>query len=280
MKLEARSFRPLADRVSGRLPVGVLQRLSGAPGRAGRLAAAGLHQRWATIATGPAAGLAFNCGAGNPDYSIGTYEPNIQQVFVDHIRPGMAVLDIGANVGFFTVLSARLTGPGGYVAAFEPDPVNAAFVRDNAARNDFAHVDIFTAAVSATPGREAFWLADYAGGHALASAGRPPDARERIEVEVLSIDVLRHQGRLPAVGFVKIDVEGAEVDVLRGMEATLHSDRPTLLVEADAADQAELTDRRGGIEAFLGRVGYRCTRLEGAYHDIAWQVTHLLAVPA
>ncbi len=248
-----------------------------------RVAAAGLGDRWTTITSGPAAGLAFNCGPSNAAYTTGTNEVGIQRVFEQHIAPGDCVLDVGANVGFFTVLAARRTGSAGQVVAFEPDERNAACIVANAARNGFSHVEVVQAAVADQAGRAVLWQAAYAGGHALESAGRPPDAIGQVEVDVVTIDGMRRDGRVPRVAFVKIDVEGAELDVVRGMTETLHNDRPVMLIEVDAEQRDELERRVEAVRDLLAQheVGLELdlSRLEDAYPGIDWCVAHLLATP-
>ena len=131
-----------------------------------------------TIVVGPGRGLHFDPGPSNADYASGDNELPVQQALVDHLRPGAVFYDVGANVGFLTVLGARLVGPHGAVYAFEPVASNALYVHRNAEANRFAQVQVLEKAVSNRNGRGDLNLAKYSGGAALASVEAPPDAAE------------------------------------------------------------------------------------------------------
>ena len=75
-----------------------------------------------------------------------SYEPHVVAVFLQFLKPGMAVIDVGANIGFFSLLSAKLVGPTGYVLGVEPNPQNVAFLEASRRRNGFDHVTIVQAA--------------------------------------------------------------------------------------------------------------------------------------
>jgi len=77
------------------------------------------------IASGPGKGLYFSAGPSNPEYESGDNEVPVQDALVAHTGDGAVVLDVGANVGFFSVIAAKLVGPTGKVVAFEPVPANA-----------------------------------------------------------------------------------------------------------------------------------------------------------
>ncbi|MDY7100855.1 MAG: FkbM family methyltransferase [Actinomycetota bacterium] len=263
------------------VPVPVLARLVDLPLPAplDRAVAKGLGGREVVIRRGPAAGLRYDAAEADPFGALGTYETPVQEALVAHLQPGDVFYDIGANVGFFSVLGARLVAPGGWVYAFEPAPDNAELVRRNLAANRFHHTEVLEVAVAGEPATTELELSGYAGGHALVSAGGTPDHAGVVTVEAVVIDDLVAAGRLRPPTLVKIDVEGAELDVLHGMARTIDEHRPHLLVEVDHEHRAGLTERRAGIEAFLGEAGYEWTELEPAYPGIAWEVAHLMASP-
>src|SRR5271157_1161817 len=108
-------MRPLVNAVVNRLPVGLVKRISALQWRsplfrkAYLLAARSYGNRDGIIQRGPAKGLRFNTGlARNAGFLLGTYEPEVQTLYASLLDPGMTVYDIGANVGFLTVLAARL----------------------------------------------------------------------------------------------------------------------------------------------------------------------------
>ncbi|KKD39569.1 FkbM family methyltransferase [Limnoraphis robusta] len=228
---------------------------------------------------GVGTGLKFNPDDSNRDYATGAYELPIQTALAKYLKPNSVFYDIGANIGFFTVIAARLVGESGQVYAFEPVPENADRIRQNAEINQFSHVTVFEKAVSANPGTAELLLAHHSGGATLSTAGTPPDLRGKMDVELVSIDDLIAQGQIKPPSLVKIDVEGAEIAVLQGMVQTLKQFQPLLIYEVDDGNQAAFRAKNQEIEAFITSAGYDIIPLEAAYKNIQWNVGHAIAVP-
>lgn len=224
-------------------------------------------------------GLAFESGPSNRAYESGDNELPFQEALASCLKPDAVFYDIGANVGFFTVIGARLVGPHGTVYAFEPVPENAAYIRLNVRLNRFHNVTVVEKAISSSTGRSRLWLAEYSGGAALTTASAPPDARKVIEIDLTSVDdlVFREKWRPPAV--VKIDVEGAEIEVLQGMRHTLSKIRPVVLYEIDDEKPAPFQRKYGTCEKFLTDCGYWVERLKDSYPNVNWLVGHAIAKP-
>lgn len=231
----------------------------------------------AVVAAGPARGLRIDPGAGNPDFVSGTYEPPVQAAVAARLAPGDLMLDVGANVGFLAILAARLVGPGGRVVAFEPVPGNASLVRRNAGLNGLGNLEVIESAVGDRCGSATLVLARHCGGAALSGTQRPPDACGEIEVRLTTLDAWWAGAGRPRPSFVKVDVEGGELDVLRGARQMLSSVRPCLLVEVDDATPAGAAAKAAACEGCCRELGYSVERLPAAYGDIGWQVVHLLA---
>lgn len=231
------------------------------------------------IPRGIGQGLRFNPASGNPDYALGTNEPPVQEALAEMLHPGDVFYDVGANVGFLTVIGARLVGPDGQVIAFEPVAENAAAVRHNCALNGFDHVRIREAAVSDEEGTAELQLAHFSGGAALATAATPPDFKDVITVPVTTIDGLIARQEAPQPMVVKIDVEGAEINVLRGMRETLRQVRPLILYELDDNDAKRLAEKARSCAAFLVEAGYEIRQLDDGYPNIDWLVAHYVATP-
>ena len=231
------------------------------------------------MSVGVGSGLRFEPGPSNRHYAFGDNELPVQQALASCLARDAVFYDVGANVGFFTVIAARLVGPHGSVYAFEPVPENAAYVQLNVGLNRFHNVTVVCKAVAASPGQGHLWLAEYAGGGALTTAAVPPDATKLIDVDLVSIDdlVFQHKWRPPDV--VKIDVEGAEIDVLQGMLRTLREVRPVVLYEIDDAELAGFQRKYQACESLLTELGYRVTRLVDSYPEIQWIVGHAMASP-
>jgi FkbM family methyltransferase len=213
------------------------------------------------VASGPARGLRLDAAAFPLQHVHarhlvrGTLEPPVQAALRRHVAPGAVVYDIGANLGFFSLLAARLAGPQGRVHAFEPAPANAAAIRANAAANGLERIDVLELALADAPGRAGLSVPDDASWAFLERYAPDRAAGAGIEVEVETVDRLVAAGRLAPPGLVKIDVEGAELDVLAGMEETLRRHGPVLVCEMHGHN-AEFV-RRAEV------LGYRVTNLEG-----------------
>jgi FkbM family methyltransferase len=185
------------------------------------------------------------------------YEPHVARIFDDLLRPGMRVLDIGANIGYYTMLAAARVGPGGRVSAFEPDPANAALLARSAAANGFANIDLFNCAASAANGVAELALDDSNG--RLVDPGTPGARR----VQAVALDTLL--GPRHPVELIKMDIEGAEGLALAGMEQLLRARRPTLVCEFSPPALRAVS--RIDPEAFLDRLralGYRLLVIDRA----------------
>lgn len=228
------------------------------------------------ITGGPGAGLKIVPLKGDREISLGTYEAPVQQALIDNVGPGGVVYDIGANVGFFTMLAARWVGPTGRVYAFEPVARNADAIKRSTRLNGFDAVEVFEKAVGATSGMAELNLAQHIGGAMLASVGAPPDQRGSVAVETVALDDFIATLGLRPPSLVKVDVEGAELDVLRGMAATLNAHGPVLIAEIDDATEAGLEQKTRELSALLTGLGYELSGLIPSYPGIGWRVAHFV----
>lgn len=228
---------------------------------------------------GFASGARFCAGPSNPSYGVGDNELPVQRALHRLLKPGRVFYDIGANVGFFSVIAGRLLGHSGWIYAFEPAPTNYAYLRYNLDLNRLDRVTCVDAAVAAQSGVESLILSEYSGGAALKSAPMPPDPSETIKVSTIALDdwVDAGFGSMPDV--VKIDVEGAELGVLEGMTRILGSRRVSLVLELDAPEQREMDRRFTGCRDFLHRLGFVLRPLENSYPGSSWLVRHYVAQP-
>ncbi len=233
--------------------------------------------RPARVHTGPAAGLRLSLGRASAGYDLGVSEMAVQEFLVGALRPAGVLYDVGANIGFFSLLGARLVGDQGRVIAFEPVPENADAVRRNAALNGFENVFVRDVAVGRACGAVDLVLTRHPGGATLASVGEPPDARGIVRVVAKSIDALMEREDFPAPSVVKIDVEGAEMEVLLGMERTARRVRPAIVCEVDAASREEAEAKARAVEDLLGSWGYAPARLPESYAGSGWSVLHVAA---
>jgi FkbM family methyltransferase len=143
------------------------------------------------------------------------------------VRPGDVVFDIGAHVGFYTLLAARLVGMPGKVFAFEPLPENLAYLKQHLALNRISNAEVFAAAISDRSG-----LATFDRGPSR-SEGRISSHGES-SVRVACLDQMVADGELPLPDCLKIDVEGEEACVLNGARLVLQA-RPRIFLATHGA---------------------------------------------
>jgi FkbM family methyltransferase len=183
-------------------------------------------------------------------WAFGAYEPNVAELLSRLVRPGDIAVDVGANVGIHTVRLAKLVGATGHVFAVEPASDLADRLRTNLALNAATNVTVVQAAAGS-------------GAEDFATLHRPPgDARNqarssvvekaslsgaRQQVPVVRIDDLAASSA--NVKLIKIDVEGAELDVLEGAASTIATHRPSLVCEIAVENALAVTE-------FLHQFGY------------------------
>lgn len=231
------------------------------------------------MAEGVGQGLWFDPGESNPAYASGDNELPLQQALSGCLQSGDVFYDVGANVGFFSVIAAKLVGPTGKVYSFEPVPLNVASILKNAHLNELRQIELRQVAVASRCGQGELTLAAYSGGAALSSVAPPPDATTTITVALTTIDHLVFKEKLLAPTAVKIDVEGAEIDVFQGMIRTMSEVRPVILYEIDDATEAGFHQKYEKYAAFLRQRGYRVERLPDSYPNNNWIVGHAAARP-
>ncbi len=195
----------------------------------------------------------------------GVLEPPVQEALRRTVGPGTVVWDVGANVGYFSVLAARL---GARVHAFEPAPENVDAIRANTEANGFAdRIELHPVAVAAAAGRDRFLVVEDASWSHLADRGRHPLTRAELEVDVVALDDLE----LDPPDVIKIDVEGSEAAVLEGARGVIERARPVLIVELHETN-AEVCD-------LLDDLRYRAENLDGPVAPRAAGAVHILARP-
>jgi FkbM family methyltransferase len=144
----------------------------------------------------------------------------------------MTVVDVGANIGWYTLLCARLVGPSGHVYAFEAAPSTEELLRKNVSANGYRNVTSINRAVSDKEGRELFFIDDYSSGGS--SLLMKDHGKNSIEVETVSLDEFFREKGWPQVDLVKIDIEGVEKLALEGMrELSERNPQLKLIVEVN-----------------------------------------------
>lgn len=157
----------------------------------------------------------------------GSYEEEVAQIFYREIKQGMTVLDIGAHIGYFTLIAAKLVGEKGKVFAFEPEPTNLSFLLKNIEVNGYKNIIPVPKAVSDETGKTLLFLSpDNTGDHRIYSCY---DDREFIEVETTALDEF-FKGFEDKIDFIKMDIQGAEMKALRGMTEVMRRNKSLKMV--------------------------------------------------
>ena len=212
------------------------------------------------ILQGPLRGKRWIVGSGISRLWLGSYEPEKMQLAASLLHPGDVAFDIGANVGIYSLLFSEVVGLAGRVVTFEPSPRNVGYLRRHLSLNLVTNVSVMAAAVSRASGKAMFDMG------ADSSTGRisPQGA---LEIEAIRLDdfVVRENCR-PSL--IKIDVEGAEVEVLEGASDTLRNSAPMLLI---ATHSAAL---KAACIELLEHHRYSVREL-----GVGWQSDELLATP-
>lgn len=190
--------------------------------------------------------------------AFGLYERPELDLLRALLRPGGTMLDLGAHVGTYALHAARAVGASGAVVAFEPVPTNAARLRENVALNGFTQVEVIEAAVSDAAGRATFSAVDVAGesgwGSLVIDAS---DVTRALDVEVVTLDAFAAARGLARVDLIKLDIQGSELQALRGAEQMLRTSRPAILCEiVDVYWGAGQTTTASDLMAFLTDLGY------------------------
>jgi FkbM family methyltransferase len=202
----------------------------------------------------------------SPAFRHVSWNPDEYAAFRAAVRPGAIVLDVGANVGAYAVLFGRWSGPGGHVFAFEPDPSAFAGLGVHIALNGLAD-RITPVQVAVTDGaspRARLAVSESSGISRLVDSGGA-GSDSGVEVTAISIDdFCRRRGVTPSV--IKIDAEGAELQVLRGARATIGRAGPALalFVEMHPAIWRAAGTRAEDLQRECDALGYQAERLDGS----------------
>lgn len=195
----------------------------------------------------------------------GQYEQDEIRFVRRLLKPGDSAIDVGGHIGFFTMQMAAAVGPDGRIYAFEPLDSNANLLERSIAENGFGdRVRFQRAAVGAAPGTATLTFPvetlNSGGAYLLRNGSAPLFGNQKKDVPLVALDAL--ELRRP-VRFIKMDVEGAEPQVLRGAARILKEDTPVILSELHPTQ----LERASGVTAgeFLAQIaalGYRAHRIE------------------
>lgn len=202
-------------------------------------------------------------------FVYGTWEPDVLRAVIATVKPGMTVIDIGAHIGYYTLLFAKCVGLNGRVVAFEPLPANFELLERNIQLNELTCVQAFSQAVFSGNEELILTVPDDLPHSGDASVFQNRGAKQ-FRVPAIALDTFcESAGLRPDI--LKMDVEGAEYDVLMGARKTIDRFSPKLLIELHHFD--------GNLSAhpvpdLLSRWGYQIQWIERSE-----MTSHILATP-
>lgn len=223
---------------------------------------------WVTIEQGLGKGLKFKL---NPRYEAvfwdGHFEQKMQDILARYLKKGDCVYDVGAHIGFVSLLAARLVGPSGRVFAFEPALENLSRLEENLMANEMIQVEVVPAAAWSKPESLSFDLADEHSTQSMGYVKEGENSAGTLTVAAKRLDDFAVEN--PPPKFIKMDIEGAEVEALKGAERIFTEVRPILLCEVHHQEADDF------LRKWLGQKGYQQSWLgeDGGFPD------HVLAVP-
>ena len=189
----------------------------------------------------------------------GYYEPHLVPFVIDFLKPGMTFVDVGANVGFYSIIAAKAVGPEGRVLSFEPNSENCRLVMLSARRNRVENISLFPFALGNRPGHALFHT------HLGSNGGLVWDEADALlDPTAVVVPIARLDDLVSgAVDLIKIDVEGAEALVVEGATELIRTHRPTVVSEFSL----EMLRRVSSVEGldylrFWADEGYSLNRLD------------------
>jgi len=193
--------------------------------------------------------------------AAGVYEPHMRAFYESHLKPGMTFVDVGANVGMFTALAAKLVGELGRVIAFEPNSENCRLILMSARLNGFNNVKLIPIALHHVVGYALFTSAIGTNGGFLPSVDASLSNPTCTVVPTMKLDDLIDGD----VDFIKMDVEGAEGLVIKGAVRTIERCRPVITTEVSAEMLPRVSGvRLGDYLAWFDSMGYESSLIDKA----------------
>ena len=214
------------------------------------------------------------------DLWLGSYEIPLQTALEALVKPGMTAFDIGANIGYISLMLAECVGPEGKVYAFEPLTENVDRLNHNLSINGMAdQVIVMPVAIGGFTGESGFYTHPSKDmGKLIGSAGRDLPYTSEIKTRVARLDDLVFEQGLPKPDVIKIDIEGGELLAMPGMRKVMEDLRPIILIEIHGLESAR------AVWTAFSSSRYRCYQLKAGYpvleriEALDWK-SYLVAAP-
>jgi len=165
-----------------------------------------------------------------PLIKYGVWEEDTTRWLKESLKEGMTVIDIGANIGYFALIEARMVGDKGKVYAIEPDPRNIRLLKKNIEINNFSHIiKVYSVAISDQNGTDKFYLAKSSNNNSMIAL-----SGDYIEVDTFRLDDFLRENEIDkeSIDLIRMDIEGYEAKAIEGMTETLKTNtRLKLFIE-------------------------------------------------
>ena len=182
------------------------------------------------------------------------YEKNETNFVKDSVNKGDIVIDIGANIGYYTLMFAKLVGDTGKIYAFEPDPKNFSILEKNIQVNGYNNIILEKKAVSNKLGKSTLYMSENSAG---SSMHKPNNVVDQIYVDLITLDNYFEVNTITP-DFIKIDIEGYELNALKGMESILQSsDKTKIMIEYNPLTKKEFNSDPMDNLTFLSELGFK-----------------------
>ncbi len=195
------------------------------------------------------------------------WDPDVTQVIMDGLSPGMVFVDIGAHAGYFTLLAAERVGPNGRVVCVEPNPLLVEQLRQNVQRSGFSNVTAVQAACSAVLETRDLYLSPFPLSVKSSLSRQNAGTSDCVPVKCITADLLCEEHGLSRVDVMKIDVEGAEMEVLASMANILSKMQPRIVIELRSGLLKNFSATAEDAIKFLESFDYRVSAVVGPDND-------------
>lgn len=198
--------------------------------------------------------------------ALGVYERYESEIFRSKIKPGMTIIDIGANLGYYTAIASCLAGERGLVMAFEPEPNFFKLLSRNIRRNGLKNVVNFELAIAEKNGLTNLYLSNENKGHN--SLINSEELKNSVQVKTATLDDFLASHKITKVDMIKMDIEGAEILALEGMKNTLIKHRPLLFLEFSPHSIIKINRNPMDFLLTIRNIGYSIFEINKAHHQL------------
>jgi len=175
-----------------------------------------------------------------------THEPLSTQIIAKELKPGMTCLDIGSNIGYYVLLENKIVGKKGKVIAIEPSPYNFECLKKNLEFPENSTIKAYNFAAGDIDGEIRFFVNERSNGCQVLYEGRkvPNRPGKIINVPIRTMDKFVEEQNLKNIDFVRMDVEGYEYNIFKGMSKTIEKFHPIIQIEVHLSHMGEEKTRK------------------------------------